>query len=94
MKSTLDLLKLGDSLLSGTNKNIGTFTQKSTVLGALPEVPELTEVPYISFQYEVNLEDELRRICSQIGEVSRIAPVQVKIGIILINQMLYECFFF
>ncbi|XP_019872756.1 cytokine receptor-like factor 3 [Aethina tumida] len=77
MKSTLDLLKLGDSLLSGTNKNIGTFTQKSTVLGALPEVPELTEVPYISFQYEVNLEDELRRICSQIGEVSRIAPVQI-----------------
>lgn len=51
--------------------------QKSSSLGNLPEIPELKEVPYISFQYEPKVEKEVLLLCSYFGEVLKIAPVQV-----------------
>lgn len=74
---TNKLINDGECLLNGTNKNFDEFSEKSSLLGSLPAIPELKEVPYISFQYEPNLESELLDICTQFGEVSRIAPVQV-----------------
>jgi predicted transcriptional regulator len=77
IEKTQKLISEGELLLNGTVRNLNEFSEKSSSLGSLPEIPELKEVPYISFQYEPNLEAELLDLCSQFGEVSRIAPVQV-----------------
>ncbi|KAJ3628362.1 hypothetical protein MTP99_015672 [Tenebrio molitor] len=77
IEKTQKLISEGELLLNGTVRNLNEFSEKSSSLGSLPEIPELKEVPYISFQYEPNLEAELLDLCSQFGEVSRIAPVQI-----------------
>jgi hypothetical protein len=77
IEKTQKLISEGELLLNGTVRNLNEFSEKSSSLGSLPEIPELKEVPYISFQYEPNLKAELLDLCSQFGEVSRIAPVQV-----------------
>ncbi|EEZ97840.1 Cytokine receptor-like factor 3 [Tribolium castaneum] len=77
IEKTKKLIKEGEYLLSGSRENLAEFSQKSSFLGSLPAIPELKEVPYISFHCEPNLESELLDICSQFGEVSRIAPVQI-----------------
>ncbi|CAH0553936.1 unnamed protein product [Brassicogethes aeneus] len=92
---TEKLLKMGDLLLSGKVDGVNEFMKNSSLLGALPEVPELTEVPFISFQYEICNENELTKICSQIGEISRIAPIQIsnlgeRPGAILVEWQVVE----
>lgn len=79
---TESLINQGNSLLQGTISNFHEFNEKSSALGSLPEIPDLREVPYLSFQSEAHLENDLRDICSRLGEVYRIAPVQVRIPII------------
>lgn len=74
---TESLINQGKSLLKGSTSNIQEFNEQSSALGSLPEIPDLREVPYLSFQCEAHLENDLRDICSRLGEVYRIAPVQV-----------------
>ncbi|RZC37834.1 cytokine receptor-like factor 3 [Asbolus verrucosus] len=77
IEKTSKLINEGERLLNGTTHNMEQFSRKSSLLGSLPEIPELKEVPYISFQYDPNLELELLDMCSHFGEISRIAPVQI-----------------
>ncbi|XP_044257887.1 cytokine receptor-like factor 3 [Tribolium madens] len=77
IEKTKKLIREGQSLLNSSRENLDEFSQKSSFLGSLPAIPELKEVPFISFHYEPNLESELLDICSQFGDVSRIAPVQI-----------------
>lgn len=83
--NTVNLVKLGSNLLNrqnGAEVCLEEFRKKSSLLGSLPEVPPLKEVPYISFQYELGIEKDLINSCSNFGSVIHIAPVQVKYLII------------
>lgn len=73
---TNKLILLAEELLKN-NKYTEEFNKKSSWLGSLPQVPELKEVPFISFQYEPGLTRDLNDYCKNIGNVSRIAPVQI-----------------
>ncbi|KAJ3664620.1 hypothetical protein Zmor_000174 [Zophobas morio] len=77
VEKTHKLIFEGQRLLNGATKNVDEFSQKSSSLGSLPEIPELKEVPFISFQCEPSVESELLDMCSQFGEVFKIAPVQI-----------------
>lgn len=73
---TNKLIFLAEDLMKN-NKYTEEFNKKSSWLGSLPQVPELKEVPFISFQYEPGLTRDLNDYCKTIGNVSRIAPVQI-----------------
>lgn len=77
ISKTNSLLKIGNGLLSGNSSGVLTFDKESCLLGSLPEIPELKEVPYISFINDSNLEKQVETFCLDYGEVSRIAPIQV-----------------
>jgi len=54
------------------------FSEKASQLGSLPAVPNLEEVPDVSFQCPVeSIRAELERTLAGVGRVSRMGPVQV-----------------
>lgn len=53
------------------------FRERASLLGSLPEVPDLKEVPFISFNLEETVRDDILLLCLNLGSVSQIAPVQV-----------------
>uniref|UniRef100_A0A1Y1M9A2 Fibronectin type-III domain-containing protein n=1 Tax=Photinus pyralis TaxID=7054 RepID=A0A1Y1M9A2_PHOPY len=76
--NTKSFINEGNDLLKSANKKgLVEFNRKSTLLGSLPEVPPLKEVPYISFHYDTNEESNLTNICRQFGDVIHISPVQI-----------------
>ncbi|XP_023020995.2 cytokine receptor-like factor 3 [Leptinotarsa decemlineata] len=77
IESTNKLIKIGNSIIDGVNESVDTFVTNASKLGSLPEVPDLKEVPYLSFHYEQSSEVEVKDILSQFGYVCRIAPIQV-----------------
>ncbi|KAG5889281.1 hypothetical protein JTB14_007043 [Gonioctena quinquepunctata] len=77
IESTNKLINIGNSIIDGVTHNVDTFTTNASMLGSLPEVPDLKEVPYLSFHYEESSEIEVMEILTQFGYVSRIAPIQV-----------------
>lgn len=58
-------------------KSLDEFHANASLLGSLPAVPDLKEVPYISFHFDDYASSEILRCCSDLGSVSQIAPVQV-----------------
>lgn len=69
---------MGTQLVKSRNpRDVEDFNNKSRFLGSLPEVPDLKEVPFICFQFEPSIQNELVDICSSFGTVSKIAPVQI-----------------
>lgn len=95
--ATSKLLELGANLNQNSNRtNLQEFNIKSRLLGSLPEVPELKEVPFVTIQYEPNIENDLLEICSNIGEISRIAPIQIssvveRPGSLLVEWKIGDC---
>ncbi|CAH1155075.1 unnamed protein product [Phaedon cochleariae] len=90
IESTNKLIHLGNSIIDANGYNTTEFAKNSSMLGSLPEVPELKEVPYLSFHYEACTEANITDVLSQFGEVYRIAPIQItecseKPGAILIE---------
>lgn len=84
IENTSNLIVLGQNLLKTNCKDksaINEFANKSSLLGSLPEVPLLKEVPHLSFQYELSNEKDLIYICQNIGSVIHSSPVQVNIFI-------------
>lgn len=76
--NTSQLINLGTQLVkSCTARDLEDFNNKSRLLGTLPEVPDLKEVPFVCFSYEPSTESELVDICTNFGAISRIAPVQI-----------------
>ncbi|KAF5283560.1 hypothetical protein FQA39_LY17306 [Lamprigera yunnana] len=81
IKDTTTLIAEGNSLLAIVDGKVELeqFYNKSSLLGTLPEVPQLKEVPYIFFQQNLPGEDEILSICKAFGCVTHIAPVQLSI---------------
>ncbi|KAF7280628.1 cytokine receptor-like factor 3 [Rhynchophorus ferrugineus] len=78
IKTTNHLIDQGNRTNDLTADDLGQFLQKGTLLGNLPEVPEPKEVPYISFYFDPFHESELKQIIDNIGEVYKIAPIQIQ----------------
>ncbi|CAG9832635.1 unnamed protein product [Diabrotica balteata] len=76
IESTVKLINTGSAIISSEFKNIEIFSKNASLLGTLPEVPELKEVPYISFSYEPSLEIEIVDKLSELGDIYKIPPVQ------------------
>lgn len=62
------------------------FSNNASLLGSLPEIPDLKDVPFITFSYEPSVENEVKEIFNEFGYVYHIAPVQVK-SINFVKQM-------
>ncbi|XP_072393879.1 cytokine receptor-like factor 3 [Diabrotica undecimpunctata] len=77
IESTVKLINTGSAIISSEFKNIEIFSKNASLLGTLPEVPELKEVPYISFSYEPSLEIEIVDKLSELGDIYKIPPVQI-----------------
>lgn len=88
---TAKLIDLGTDLKQNCSfRNINDFNEKARHLGSLPEVPALKEVPFITFQCDEGIEKELKDICSNIGAITRIAPVQINSAIEKPGSLLIE----
>lgn len=72
------LINQGNKSDGLTPGDLAQFLQKGSLLGNLPEVPESKEVPYISFYFDPLYDSELKQIIDNIGEVYKIAPIQVR----------------
>ncbi|GJQ74857.1 hypothetical protein Trydic_g21693 [Trypoxylus dichotomus] len=75
--------------------NAAAFEKNMSALGSLPEVPQLKEVPYISYQYESAVYKDIVDSCKTLGSIQSIAPVQIawlveKPGSILVEFMSIE----
>lgn len=57
--------------------NAVTFEKNMSMLGSLPEVPQLKEVPYISYHYESVVYKDIIDSCKTLGSIQSIAPVQI-----------------
>ncbi|KAJ8931938.1 hypothetical protein NQ314_015105 [Rhamnusium bicolor] len=95
IETTNKLINIGNSVINGSSDNLDKFTKDACLLGSLPEVPELKEVPFISFHYEPTSEIEVKDILGQFGDVCRIAPIQItelieKPGAILVEWQSIE----
>ncbi|CAH1985574.1 unnamed protein product [Acanthoscelides obtectus] len=95
MKTTNKLIDTGSVIMSNPSSNFDCFMKDASLLGSLPEVPQLKEVPYISFHSCPSSENEVKNILEKLGEVSRIAPAQVtqmteKPGAILVEWQIVE----
>ncbi|KAF5301607.1 hypothetical protein FQR65_LT08913 [Abscondita terminalis] len=79
IKSTDQLIAEGQKLLNqGLNRpEVIKFNRKSSLLGSLPEVPSLKDVPYVSFQHDSGDETKIIDICKKLGSLIQIAPVQI-----------------
>lgn len=84
--STNVLITTGNSVLQGEIGDHAKFSKNASLLGSLPEVPDLKDVPFLTFCYEPTAISEARDILSNFGYVYQIAPIQVNINICL-------CFF-
>lgn len=65
------------------------FSKNASILGCLPGVPSLTDVPLITLQIDANVENELLKTCSNLGTIYHTPPVQVLDCLIL---TLFNCF--
>lgn len=74
LKETTNFIELGKNV---DQLNLDEFSRKSSLLGSLPQVPELKEVSCITFQFDAGVEQEIIDSCSSLGSVTRIAPVQI-----------------
>ncbi|KAJ8952962.1 hypothetical protein NQ318_006579 [Aromia moschata] len=95
IRTTNKLIDLGDCIMKGSIHHLDGFNSDATLLGTLPEVPELKEVPFISFHCEPTSETEVIEILTHFGEVSNIAPIQItelveKPGAILVEWQSIE----
>lgn len=78
LERTHEFIDLAERLCKSANeKNIDEFQANASLLGSLPAVPDLKEVPYISFQFDIAVKNNILKLCSDFGSVSQIAPVQV-----------------
>lgn len=78
MRKTQNYISIGEKLSETTDtETLERFNANASSLGNLPEVPNIKEVPSITFQHDQSKEDMILKFCSEIGLVSRIAPVQV-----------------
>lgn len=77
INNTTKFINEGQHILDNCILNSEEFNSNSSFLGSLPEIPELKEVPYLSFQFEPNIQSKLEELCSHFGTLNRIAPVQV-----------------
>lgn len=76
--STHLLITAGTSMKNGKVEDHSNFSKNASLLGSLPEIPDLKDVPFITFCYEPSVENEAKEILSEFGYVCRIAPVQVE----------------
>ncbi|XP_056632696.1 cytokine receptor-like factor 3 [Diorhabda sublineata] len=77
IESTVKLINTGSVLISSELRNVEIFSKHASLIGTLPEVPELKEVPYISFCYEPSLEVEIMDKLDNLGDIYKYPPVQV-----------------
>ncbi|CAG9862248.1 unnamed protein product [Phyllotreta striolata] len=75
IETTVKLIQTGTTLV--TNRDIKEFNNNANVLGCLPEVPELKDVPYLSFYYDPALELELIDKIGSFGDIYKHPPVQI-----------------
>lgn len=88
VRKTENYISVGEKLSETTEiETLESFNANASSLGNLPEVPNIKEVPSITFQYDQLSEDNILKFCSGIGIVSRIAPIQV------INHVAYVFLF-
>ncbi|KAJ8984693.1 hypothetical protein NQ317_004952 [Molorchus minor] len=95
IQTTNKLIEVGNSVLNGSGGKLESFTRSSSLLGALPEVPELKEVPFISFRYDPSSGMDLNEIFSHFGQIYSISPIQItelveKPGAILVEWQSIE----
>lgn len=76
--STKKLITTGKSVIHN-GADLAEFTVNARLLGRLPEVPELKDVPYITFCYEKYAEKAVKNVLANFGNVFRFPPVQVGI---------------
>lgn len=70
-----DILRIGGIAISASTEK---FCEKASFLGSLPAVPQLEEVPYVSFQCNfTSLEEQIGKSVQSLGKVSRMGPVQI-----------------
>lgn len=77
MGSTNLLITAGQSMKKGKMKKTAEFSEDASLLGSLPEIPDLKDVPFITFSYEPLVETEAKDLLKDFGYVFYIAPVQV-----------------
>lgn len=78
------MINLGEKLVEKNhNKDYDEFNKQSVLLGTLPEVPQLKDVPLLTLECDKNVDKELIDICNSLGHISYIGPVQI--GAILEN---------
>nr|CAH7718676.1 unnamed protein product [Callosobruchus chinensis] len=95
MTTTHKLIDSGGAITPSHLNAFDTFMKDASLLGSLPEVPQLKEVPYISFHCCESSENEAKSILENFGEVSRIAPAQItqmteKPGAIMVEWQIVE----
>ncbi|KAK4883671.1 hypothetical protein RN001_006990 [Aquatica leii] len=79
IKSTITFVDEVNKLIDDETTQFQTeeFNQKCSLLGSLPEVPSLKEVPYVSFQHCSVDEQHIIDVCKKLGSLLHIAPVQI-----------------
>lgn len=82
--STSLLITAGQSMKNGKMKNTTEFSNNASLLGSLPEIPDLKDVPFITFCYEPSVENEAKDLLRDFGYVFHIAPVQVTFLILIL----------
>lgn len=75
--STHLLITAGNSVKNGKLEDPTKFSKNASLLGSLPEIPDLKDVPFLTFCYEPSVENEAKELLNEFGFVCRIAPVQV-----------------
>ncbi|XP_044736212.1 cytokine receptor-like factor 3 [Chrysoperla carnea] len=77
--STEKYILSGQHLLNTTDELYSAeFEEQSKKLGSLPAVPTIEEIPFISFQYDLNdLMVEFETRINNIGNISQIGPIQI-----------------
>lgn len=75
---TNSLIRTENSVKLGQVDDPTKFTNNASFLGSLPEIPDLKDVPFITFDYESSTVKEVNSILSDFGQVCRIAPIQVR----------------
>lgn len=80
--STSLLITAGQSMKNGKMKNTAEFFKDASLLGSLPEIPDLKDVPFITFCYEPLVETEAKDLLRDFGNVFYITPVQVTLLIL------------
>lgn len=82
--STHLLIAKGSSVKNGKIEECKNLSNNASLLGSLPEIPDLKDVPFLTFCYERSAESAVSNILNGFGQVCRIAPVQVNFITIMI----------